>query len=76
MTSLNFLGKRTESLSFFVLRLFGEKSWAGSEPHLAYYSADFSVSYFLKFATSKNEVANFKIHSPLFPRKIFPFGAH
>ena len=37
MTSLNFLGKRTESLSFFVLRLFGEKSWAGSEPLLAYY---------------------------------------
>ena len=59
-----------------MLRLFGEKSLAGSEPLLTYYCADFSVSHFLKFATSKNEVANFKIHSPLFPRKIFPFGAH
>ena len=38
--------------------------------------AQFSVREILKFATSKNEVANFKIHSPLFPRKIFPFGAH
>ena len=36
--------------------------------------AQFSVREILKFATSKNEVANFKIHSPLFPRKIFPFG--
>ena len=31
------MGKRRESLSFFVLRLFGEKSLAGSEPLLAYY---------------------------------------
>ena len=46
-----------------VLCLFGEKSWAGSEPLLAYYSADFSVSHFLKFAIS-NEVANFKIPHP------------
>ena len=37
---------------------------AGSEPLLTYYSADFSVSHFLKFATSKFKVANFKIHSP------------
>ena len=46
-----------------VLCLFGEKSWAGLEPLLAYYSADFSVSHFLKFAIS-NEVANFKIPHP------------
>ena len=48
----------------FVLRLMGEKSLAGLEPLLAYYYADFSVSHFLKFATSKNEVANFKIPHP------------
>ena len=47
----------------FELRLFGEKSLAGLEPLLAYYSADFSVSHFLKFAIS-NEVANFKIPHP------------
>ena len=70
------LGEEERKFEFFVLRLFGEKSLAGSEPLLTYYSADFSVSNFLKFATSKFKVANFKIHSPLFPRKIFPFGAH
>ena len=58
------LGEEERKFEFFVLRLFGEKSLAGSEPLLAYYYADFSVSHFLKFATSKNEVANFKIPHP------------
>ena len=37
-TSLNFLGKRNRKFEFFVLRLFGEKSWVGLEPLLSYYS--------------------------------------
>ena len=38
-TSLNFLGKRNRKFEFFVLCLFGEKSWVVPEPLLSYYSA-------------------------------------
>ena len=31
------LGEEERKFEFFELRLFGEKSWAGSEPLLAYY---------------------------------------
>ena len=36
-TSLNFLGKRNRKFEFFVLCLFGEKSWVVPEPLLSYY---------------------------------------
>ena len=38
-----FSGKKNGKFEFFVLRLFGEKSLAGSEPFLAYYFRDHIV---------------------------------
>ena len=60
----------------FVGSVFFVDFWLAQNPLLPTTDAQFSVREILKFATSKKEVANFKIHSPLFPRKIFPFGAH
>ena len=78
-TSLSFLEKGRESFFEFVKfvgSVFFVDLRLSQEPHIPTTDAQFSVNHFLKFATSKNEVANFKIYSPLFPRKIFPFGAH
>ena len=57
-----------------MLCLFGEKSWAGSEPFLAYYCADFSVSHFLKFATSKMKWQISRFIPLCFHAKSFPLA--
>ena len=56
------------------LRLFGEKSLAGSEPFLTYYCADFSVSHFLKFATSKMKWQISRFIPLCFHAKSFPLA--
>ena len=78
-TSLSFLEKGRESFFEFVKfvgSVFFVDLRLSQDPHIPTTDAQFSVNHFLKFAVSFFEAANFKIHSPLFPRKIFPFGAH
>ena len=64
----------------FVLRLIFVDLKLSQNPYMPTTNAQFSVRENLEichFILKKSfEVANFKIHSPLFPRKIFPFGAH
>ena len=76
------MGKRRESLlillSFveFVGSVIFVDLKLSQNPLLPTTNAQFSVRENLEICHFFCEVANFKIHSPLFPRKIFPFGAH
>ena len=58
------LGEEERKFEFFCVAFVWGEKFGWLRPLLAYYYADFSVSHFLKFATSKNEVANFKIPHP------------
>ena len=60
-TSLNFLGKRNRKFEFFVLCLFGEKSWVGPEPLLSYYYSEWPLGVISGFS-----ISNFNLGCRLF----------
>ena len=76
-TSLSFLEKGRESFFEFVKfvgSVFFVDLRLSQDPHIPTTDAQFSVNHFLKFATSKIKVANFKIHSLLSHAKSFPLA--